>query len=134
MEAHTHSHEHHKHEASAVSQDSGDSGPALKVTEKALEKIGGFSASNKEAQGKHFRVYVQGGGCSGFQYGFTFDEQRDEDVVVQQAGLNVLVDPMSLPYLKGATVDYVENFQGSGFVVQNPNATGSCGCGHSFST
>ncbi len=103
------------------------------VTEKAVAKVRSFQTGNKEAEGKFFRVYVQGGGCSGFQYGFTFDEKRDDDSVISTGELTVVVDPVSLPYLQGATVDYMEDFRGSGFVVQNPNATGSCGCGHSFS-
>lgn len=103
------------------------------ITEKAVTKVRAFEQATKEAAGKHLRIYVQGGGCSGFQYGFTFDEKREGDHVIAAGGLEVVIDPMTLPYIKGATVDYVEDFQGSGFVVQNPNATGSCGCGHSFS-
>ena len=79
------------------------------------------------------RVFVQGGGCSGFQYGFTFDEQQEGDTVVESGGVKVLVDPMSAQYLGGATVDFVEDLRGAGFVVDNPNAVRSCGCGHSFS-
>lgn len=105
----------------------------LVVTDKAMAKVQAFRAGNKEAEGKVFRVYVQGGGCSGFQYGFTFDDRREDDTTIQVGELTVAIDPMSLPYLKGSTVDYMEDFRGSGFVVQNPNATGSCGCGHSFS-
>ena len=103
------------------------------ITEKAVGKVRAFAEGNKDAAGKHLRIYVQGGGCSGFQYGFTFDEKREDDHVIAAGGLEVVIDPMTLPYLKGAVVDYAEDFQGSGFVVQNPNATGSCGCGHSFS-
>ena len=75
---------------------------------------------------------MQGGGCSGFQYGFTFDEKRDNDNVMEQDGITILVDPQSAMYLKDSTVDYVEDFRGAGFSVQNPNATGGCGCGKSF--
>ncbi|MBI2981490.1 MAG: iron-sulfur cluster insertion protein ErpA [Deltaproteobacteria bacterium] len=108
--------------------------PTVKVTEKAVAKVKAFAQNNKEAEGKLFRVYIEGGGCSGFQYGFRFDEQRDDDVVFDAPeGLKFLVDPMSLQYLKGSVVDYFEDFKGSGFVVQNPNATSSCGCGTSFS-
>lgn len=81
------------------------------------------------------RIYVQGGGCSGFQYGFTFDEnvsEGDERVVTD--GVTLLIDPMSLQYLMGAEVDYSEGLQGAQFVIRNPNATTTCGCGSSFST
>lgn len=79
------------------------------------------------------RVFVTGGGCSGFQYGFSFDEaQDDEDAVIEKEGISLLVDPMSYQYLVGATVDYQEGLQGSQFVVQNPNASSTCGCGSSF--
>ncbi len=105
----------------------------IHLTSKAVEKVRHFAASNKEAEGKSLRVYVEGGGCSGFQYGFTFDEVKADDQVAEISGVKVVLDPMSLPYLKGATVDWVEDLRGAGFVVQNPNATGSCGCGHSFS-
>lgn len=111
----------------------GDHKPLLTLTEKAIQKVHSFAASNKEAEGKSLRVYVQGGGCSGFEYGFTFDERREDDNVIQAGDVQVFLDPISLPYLQNATVDFVEDFRGSGFVVQNPNATGSCGCGHSFS-
>lgn len=80
------------------------------------------------------RVFVTGGGCSGFQYGFSFDEQQDdEDTVIEKDGVALLVDPMSYQYLVGATIDYQEGLQGSRFVVSNPNATSTCGCGSSFS-
>jgi iron-sulfur cluster insertion protein len=80
------------------------------------------------------RVFVTGGGCSGFQYGFTFDEiAAEDDAVIEQDGINVLVDPLSYEYLVGAVVDYEEGLQGSKFVIKNPNATTTCGCGSSFS-
>jgi iron-sulfur cluster insertion protein len=80
------------------------------------------------------RVYVTGGGCSGFQYGFTFDEVvADDDSVVERDGVQVLVDALSYPYLLGAQVDYEEGLQGAKFVIQNPNASSTCGCGSSFS-
>lgn len=80
------------------------------------------------------RVFITGGGCSGFQYGFTFDENRQEgDTVVENAGVTLLVDPMSYQYLVGAEVDYKEDLSGSQFVIRNPNATTTCGCGSSFS-
>ncbi|MFC0308473.1 iron-sulfur cluster insertion protein ErpA [Gallibacterium trehalosifermentans] len=80
------------------------------------------------------RVYITGGGCSGFQYGFTFDENVNEgDLTVDNAGVTLVVDPMSLQYLIGGTVDYTEGLEGSRFIVDNPNATTTCGCGSSFS-
>jgi iron-sulfur cluster insertion protein len=79
------------------------------------------------------RVFIQGGGCSGFQYGFEFDEQRGEDdLALERDGVTLLVDPLSLQYLMGAEVDYRENLQGAQFVIRNPNAKTTCGCGSSF--
>ena len=80
------------------------------------------------------RIFVSGGGCSGFKYGFTFDDKQDEsDLVIQYDGVQVLIDTLSINYLKGSEVDYVEDLSGSQFVVKNPNAANSCGCGQSFS-
>lgn len=80
------------------------------------------------------RVFVTGGGCSGFQYGFTFDEESsDDDTVMQKNGVTLLVDPMSFQYLVGAEIDYTEGLEGAQFVIKNPNATSTCGCGSSFS-
>ena len=80
------------------------------------------------------RVFVTGGGCSGFQYGFTFDETTNEDdTTLQKSGVTLLIDPMSLQYLAGAEIDYQENIEGAQFVIKNPNATSTCGCGSSFS-
>jgi iron-sulfur cluster insertion protein len=80
------------------------------------------------------RVYVSGGGCSGFQYGFTFDEQvNEDDTCVEKAGVTVLIDSMSIQYLTGAEIDYKEDLSGAQFVIRNPNATTTCGCGSSFS-
>ncbi|MBF0582644.1 MAG: iron-sulfur cluster insertion protein ErpA [Magnetococcales bacterium] len=79
------------------------------------------------------RIFVSGGGCSGFKYGFTFDEQQDEtDAVIEQYGVKVLIDSTSIQYLKGIEVDYVEDLNGAQFVIKNPNASSSCGCGQSF--
>jgi iron-sulfur cluster insertion protein len=79
------------------------------------------------------RVYIQGGGCSGFQYGFTFDESVQEgDAEVVTDGVKLLIDPMSMQYLSGAEIDYTEGLQGAQFVIRNPNATTTCGCGSSF--
>ena len=80
------------------------------------------------------RVFVQGGGCSGFQYGFTFDEDvNEDDTTLEKNGVSLLVDPMSFQYLVGAEIDYKEDIEGSQFVIRNPNATTTCGCGSSFS-
>lgn len=80
------------------------------------------------------RVFVQGGGCSGFQYGFTFDEVTNEDdTALEKNGVTLLIDPMSYQYLVGAEIDYSEGLEGAQFVIKNPNATSTCGCGSSFS-
>ena len=80
------------------------------------------------------RVFVTGGGCSGFQYGFTFDEVRnDDDTSMEKNGVTLLIDPMSYQYLVGAEIDYTEGIEGAQFVIKNPNATSTCGCGSSFS-
>lgn len=80
------------------------------------------------------RVFVSGGGCSGFQYGFSFEEDRQEDdTAMQKNGVTLLIDPMSYQYLVGAEIDYQENVEGAQFVIKNPNATSTCGCGSSFS-
>ena len=80
------------------------------------------------------RVFVTGGGCSGLQYGFTFDEvQNEDDTVVNKAGVSLLIDAMSYQYLTGAEIDYTEGLEGAQFVIKNPNATSTCGCGSSFS-
>ena len=79
------------------------------------------------------RVFVTGGGCSGFQYGFTFDEETaEDDTTMQKNGVTLLVDPMSSQYLVGAEIDYTEGLEGSQFIIKNPNATSTCGCGSSF--
>jgi iron-sulfur cluster insertion protein len=110
----------------------GTSGPLLSLTDAAIEKVKHFATTMPDSQGKPLRIFVQGGGCSGFQYGFTFDEKRENDAVIETGGIEVVVDPQSATYLKDAKVDYVEDFRGAGFSVQNPNATGGCGCGKSF--
>lgn len=80
------------------------------------------------------RVFVTGGGCSGFQYGFTFDEVTNEDdTIMEKDGVTLLIDPMSFQYLSGAEIDYQEGLEGAQFVIKNPNATSTCGCGSSFS-
>ena len=106
----------------------------LVFTDAAVAKVRSFVGGLPEAKGKHLRIFVQGGGCSGFEYGFTFDDRKDTDQVIAQDGIEVLLDSFSRPYLEGCEVDYQESLMGSGFSVKNPNAAGTCGCGHSFST
>ena len=105
----------------------------LEMTETAAAMVRSFAEQTPEAEGKELRIFVQPGGCAGMQYGFTFDDARDGDKVVETAGLKVLVDPGSAPYLTGAKVDYVDDQRGQGFVVDNPNAAPSCSCGASSS-
>jgi iron-sulfur cluster insertion protein len=108
-------------------------GEFLSLTDAAVAKVKFFAGSMADSEGKPLRIFVQGGGCSGFQYGFTFDAKKDDDTVVATGGIEVVIDPQSATYLKDAKVDYVEDFRGAGFSVTNPNATGgSCGCGKSF--
>ncbi|MBV8190503.1 MAG: iron-sulfur cluster insertion protein ErpA [Alphaproteobacteria bacterium] len=105
---------------------------AFSVTDNAAKRIA-FLAS-KEAKPVMMRVAVLGGGCSGFQYDFSFEEQRnDDDLLIERNGATVVVDSTSLELLKGSELDYVEEMVGSSFQVRNPNATSSCGCGNSFS-
>ena len=104
----------------------------LFLSDSAVSKVRELVEEEGNEQLK-LRVFVTGGGCSGFQYGFSFDEaQDDEDALIEKDGVRLLVDPMSYQYLVGATVDYQEGLQGSQFVVQNPNASSTCGCGSSF--
>lgn len=104
----------------------------LAITDKAVQKIKSFQSQDTDA-GKAFRIYVQGGGCSGFEYGFSLDHPGQEDHVQEKEGVKVIVDPYSAPYIENATVDYYEDFRGAGFAVKNPNAKSTCGCGQSFS-
>ena len=110
----------------------------ISFSERAVEKVQEFAAQMPEAEGKELRIFIQGVGCSGFAYGFTFDEERVGDTVVEDGDLNVLVDANSAPHLTGSTVYFVEDDRGSGFIVDNPNAptpsddcsSGGCsGCG-----
>ena len=104
----------------------------FQLSDQAIAKLSMLSNSNNE---KYFRVYVTGGGCSGFQYGFKFDEfDQDEDAKLDFGeGVQVVLDHMSYPYILGSKIDYVENLMGSKFTVENPNASSTCGCGASFS-
>lgn len=105
----------------------------LTITPAAAEKVRELlTQENDPSLG--LRIFVAGGGCSGLQYGMTLDEQQDGDTVIALAGINVLVDEMSVGYINGSEVDYVDSLMGAGFTVNNPNAVSSCGCGHSFKT
>jgi len=105
----------------------------IEFTDAAARKVALLVSEEANPELK-LRVYITGGGCSGFQYGFTFDEKvNDGDFVVEKQGVSMVVDPMSLQYLMGGVVDYTDGLQGSRFIVQNPNATTTCGCGSSFS-
>lgn len=104
----------------------------ITLTPKAEEKVRHF-LKDEENKGKVLRIYVEGGGCAGFQYGLAFDDKKDGDEPIPYEGFEVVIDPMSAMYLRGARVDFVEGLYGTGFKIDNPNATGGCGCGHSFS-
>ena len=101
-----------------------------KVTSRAFERLAEIGAA---ADGKALRVAVEGGGCSGFQYKIDLDAPHTDDFVLEGSGEKVLVDPVSLPFLSDATIDFSEELIGARFVIENPNATASCGCGTSFS-
>lgn len=101
-----------------------------KVTDRAFERLSEIGAA---AQGQALRVAVEGGGCSGFQYDIALDTPKPDDLVLEHQGEKVLIDEVSLPFLAGATIDFSEELIGARFVIDNPNATSSCGCGTSFS-
>lgn len=105
----------------------------LTFTDAAVDKVRDLIAEENNPNLK-LRVFVTGGGCSGFQYGFTFDEDvNEDDTIVEKGGVQLLIDSMSYQYLVGAEIDYSEGLHGSQFVIRNPNATSTCGCGSSFS-
>jgi iron-sulfur cluster assembly protein len=105
----------------------------ITFTEKGAEKVREFLATQSaDLETAGLRVGVRGGGCSGFQYALAFDNERDGDEIFTDHGLRILVDNPSLPYVRGAVVDYVEGLQGAGFKVDNPNVIAACGCGSSF--
>ena len=110
-----------------------DTNLPLEFSEVAANKVKTL-ITEEENPNLKLRVYITGGGCSGFQYGFTFDEAvNDGDMTIEKSGVTLVVDPMSLQYLLGGTVDYTEGLEGARFFVNNPNATTTCGCGASFS-
>lgn len=105
----------------------------LNFTDSAAAKVKEL-IEEEGVPGLKLRVFVSGGGCSGFQYEFTFDEETNEDdTVIEKNGVTLLIDPMSFTYLMGAEIDYMEGIEGSQFVIKNPNAQSTCGCGSSFS-
>jgi len=101
-----------------------------KVTDRAFERLSEIGAA---ADGKALRVAVEGGGCSGFQYEIVLDAAKDDDLILEGSGETVVVDSVSLPFLANAVIDYTQELIGARFVIENPNATSSCGCGTSFS-
>jgi iron-sulfur cluster insertion protein len=106
----------------------------INVSSTAASKINEL-LSEENKQGSGLRVFVQGGGCSGFQYGLMIEEARsDADQIFESNGVTLYVDPISIRYLSGAEVDFVDTVTGGGFTIKNPNATSTCGCGQSFST
>jgi iron-sulfur cluster assembly accessory protein len=107
--------------------------PGVNLTPKALEVVKQMSTKENLGAGHGLRIAVVGGGCSGFQYSLNFDQAKDGDVVTELDGVTVLVDEISLPYIAGTTLDYVEGLHNAGFRFDNPRATRTCGCGSSFS-
>ena len=107
--------------------------PSIVFTDAAANKVGEL-IREEDNPNLMLRVFISGGGCSGFQYGFTFDETVEEgDSEVENQGVKLVVDPMSIQYLMGAEIDYKEDLQGAQFIIRNPNAQTTCGCGSSFS-
>ncbi len=102
------------------------------LTEAAASKIKELLGENQNADEQALRVAVRGGGCSGFQYALAFDKRKDEDLVFERDGVNVVVDKTSMQFVFGSEVDYVDGLQGAGFAVNNPNVVAACGCGSSF--
>lgn len=106
--------------------------PVVALTENAANQVKAMLAEDADKRDKILRVYVESGGCSGMQYGLTFDEERSGDIRAEFHGVPVVVDPFSASYLRGSQVDFVDALTGGGFKVHNPNAQHSCGCGKSF--
>ena len=107
--------------------------PQLIFSDQAAKKVRALTME-EDNENLRLRVFVSGGGCSGFEYGFTFDDEiEDDDIEVENSGVSLVVDSLSFEYLVGSSIDYLEDLQGSRFVVINPNAVSTCGCGNSFS-
>jgi len=116
-----------------IQPESANAPPGIVFTDAAARKVQELILEERNLDLK-LRVYISGGGCSGFQYGFSFDEERaEDDIAIENDGVTLLVDPLSFQYLMGAEVDYSESLQGAQFVIRNPNASTTCGCGSSFS-
>ena len=105
---------------------------AISLTDQAASKIAELLGSQEDAEGQALRVAVRGGGCSGFQYALAFDRAKDDDNVFEVDGVSVIVDKVSMQFVFGSEVDYVEGLQGAGFQVNNPSVVAACGCGSSF--
>ena len=104
----------------------------VNLTPSAVSQVKSLLAGDPENAGKYLRIYVEGGGCSGMEYGLVLDEKREGDVTADFDGASVVVDAVSADYLRGAQIDYVDSLTGGGFKISNPNARHSCGCGKSF--
>jgi iron-sulfur cluster assembly protein len=105
---------------------------AVTLSDKAASKIKELLGSNGDAEGQALRVAVRGGGCSGFQYALALDQAKEDDHVIDHEGVSVVVDKVSMQFVFGSEVDYVDGLQGAGFTVNNPNVVAACGCGSSF--
>ena len=105
---------------------------SVTLTDRAISKIKEFYSQDQSLAGKSLRVFVETGGCSGYSYGFRFDDAGDQDAKQNYEGFNVIIDPQTDKLVSGATIDYKEDFGSEGFAIQNPNAKKSCGCGNSF--
>lgn len=105
----------------------------IDITESAVKRLSTLLKDEADKNTK-LRIYITGGGCSGFQYGFTFDSSKsDDDLIINKEGVSIVIDPMSFQYLVGSVLDFTEGLEGSRFVIKNPNAKTTCGCGSSFS-
>lgn len=104
----------------------------ITLTEAAARQVAAMLSEDRENAGKHLRVFVEAGGCSGMQYGMVFDERRDDDVFAEFHGVGVLTDPFSANYLQGSIIDFSDALTGGGFKIKNPRAASTCGCGKSF--
>ena len=105
--------------------------PTVSLTPNAVTKIKSLTENDPQAKGKSLRIFLEAGGCSGYQYGFTYDEKKEGDMVLSEDGISVVIDAESAKLLSGSVVDYKEDFGGAGFAIQNPNVKKSCGCGNS---
>lgn len=104
----------------------------IDITESAIKRLSTL-LKDEEDKNTKLRIYITGGGCSGFQYGFTFDSNKsDDDLIIEKESVSIIVDPMSMQYLIGSVLDFKEGLEGSRFVIKNPNAKTTCGCGSSF--